>query len=347
MKKTISLLLCLMLVFSVGCSQTIDPSPTNDKPAESSGTSGLPADYDLTIVMGGQTGSVYAMGIQMGEYLRKIENGVRTTVKAGSGGTNILSIAAGQADIGHTGTDTVYFAYNQLDKYEGKDISSLRGVAKVMQNAFHFVVPADSSINTFKDIVTQQYPLKISVGKKGSGIEGMFKKMLELNGATYEDIESWGGKIEYIGFSEAVTLYKDGQLNALTIASGIPYSHVTDVSTAKDVKFIAIPDETVEKLTEFGFSGISIPAGTYKGQEEEIKTFGSGIIIVANENTDETVVYELTKYLNDPVYIEELGAINKGFSDYMKGPETGIKGFDYFDLHDGAKRYYKEAGVLK
>lgn len=341
MKRFLGILLLGMMATS------LFSNGQQDETASSQDAEGLPSKYDLVISMGGQTGSVYAMGIQIGEYLREIAPGIRTTVKAGSGGTNVVTVNRGMSQIGHTSTENLYAAAKALYPFDEKQTDNVMGVCKVMQNAFHLVVPAKAPFESVEELVEQQYPLKISAGSKGSGIEGMFRKLLAEYGVTYEDIESWGGKVEFLGFSEAVTLYKDGELNALTIASGIPYSHILDVSTSRDVKLLGVPSEFVEKFSTEGYAGVTIPANSYKGQTEDVHTFGAGVVLVANSEANEFVIYEVTKWLNSEAGIELMGGINKGFTDYMKGPETGISGFDRIDLHPGAEKFYREAGVIK
>ena len=329
MKKTLSLVLALCMVFSLTTAALAD----------------LPSQYDLIMTFGAETGSVYAMGIQIGEYINSLAPGITCTVKVGSSGSNVLLLAAGETVIAHSQTDIIHEALVGEGIFE-EPVTGVYGVASVMESVLHIAVPADSPIHTVKDIVDQKYPLKISVGTQGSGIESLVKKVLAFYGATYEDIASWGGKVEFLNIGDASTLFTDGQLNAVAVLAGMPYSTVSEIAASRKIKLLSLDKEGMETLAAQGYLSKVIPAGTYTGQEAAVDTVGVVITVCASANADEEVIYEVAKFLNSPEGIEILGNVNAGFKNFMTGPESGISGIE-LELHPGAARYYKEAGVLQ
>lgn len=347
MKKILAMLLCATTLLMSACGQVnvTPPSNQSSSQAESSDPTKLPESFDLVMTFGSETSSTYAMGIQIGEYFNKIAPNIKSTVKTGASGSNVELTDAGQTVISHTQSDLIYAALEGTEPFTSKK-TNMRGIATVMESTFHMAVPADSPVNSFDDIIENKYPLKISVGAQGSGIESLFRKILNAYDVTYEDIESWGGKIEFLSMSEAATLFKDNQLNAVTILAGVPYSGITEVATARDVKFIGISDDVKSKLLTLGYLDKAIPADSYKGQDEEIPSIGVAVSVITNANANEAVIYEITKFLNSEDGISILSDINAGYAGYMKGPETGVEGMSV-ELHPGAARYYKEAGVLE
>lgn len=356
MKKMLLPLLGGIILMTAGCNKQMDMTGTTKAPetqaqtaqAETSGDTGelkLPDSYDLTMTMGAETSSTYAMGIQIGEYFNETAPQIRCTVKAGAAGSNIELANAGQTVISHTQSDLIHAALVGTDSFTEKK-ENFGGVATVMESVFHLAVAKDAPVSTLEEIVEQKYPLKVSVGAQGSGIESLFRKILNSYGVTYEDIESWGGRIEFLSMSEAATLFKDDQLNAVTILAGVPYSGITEVATSRDIKFIEISDEVKESLLKEGYMEKMVPAGSYKGQDAEVASIGVSISVIASSTADEAVIYEITKFLNSPEGIQKLSDVNSGYANYMKGPETGIAGMEC-ELHPGARRYYEEVGVLK
>lgn len=328
MKKILALLLsvCLLLTMSV------------------SALAELPAQYDLIMTFGAETGSVYAMGIQIGEYINSLAPDITCTVKVGSSGSNVLLLAANETVIAHSQTDIIHEALVGEGIFE-EPVTGVYGVASVMESVLHIAVPADVPVNTVKDIVDQKYPLKISVGTQGSGIESLVRKVLAFYGATYEDIASWGGKVEFLNIGDASTLFTDGQLNAVAVLAGMPYSTVSEIAASRKIKLLGLDDEAMTALAAQGYLSKVIAAGTYTGLEADVATVGVVITVCASEKADEEVIYEVTKFLNSPEGIEILGNVNAGFKNYMTGPESGIAGIE-LELHPGAAQYYKEAGVL-
>ena len=329
MKKFLTLILslCMLLAFSTVA------------------LADLPAQYDLIMTFGAETGSVYAMGIQIGEYINNLSPDITCTVKVGSAGSNVLLLAANETVIAHSQSDTIHEALAGEGIFE-EPVTGVYGIASVMESVLHIAVPMDAPVNSMKDVVEQKYPLKVSVGTQGSGIESLFRKVLSYYGATYDDIAAWGGKVEYLNIGDASTLFTDGQLNAVSVLAGMPYATISEIAASRSIKLLSLDDEAIEALTTQGYLNKVIAAGTYTGQEADVKTVGVVITVCASANADEEVVYEITKFLNSPEGIEILGNVNSGFKNYMTGPESGIAGIE-LELSPGAARYYKEAGILE
>ena len=203
---------------------------------------------------------------------------------------------------------------------------------------------APNALKFSKPVGEQKYPIKVSVGAQGSGIESLFRKVLAYYGASYDDIAAWGGKVEYLNIGDASTLFTDGQLNAVSVLAGMPYSTISEIAASKDIKLLTLEQEAVDALSSQGYLAKTIPAGTYTGQDSDVSTVGVVITVCASADANEAVVYEITKFLNSEEGISILGNVNSGFANYMTGPESGIAGIE-LELHPGAARYYKEAGV--
>lgn len=357
MRKAAVLLIGGIMILSTGCNKQMDMTSPQTTAAqtqaqtggqsveETTGEAKLPDNYDLIMTFGAETSSTYSMGIQIGEYFNETAPQIRSTVKTGAAGSNIELANAGQTVLAHTQSDLIYAALEGVDSFTEKK-ENFRGVATVMESVFHLAVAKEAPVSTLDEIIEQKYPLKISVGAQGSGIENLFRKILSTYDVTYEDIEAWGGRIEFLSMSEAATLFNDDQLNAVTILAGVPYSGITEVATSRDIKFIGIPEHIIKTMSELGYMEKAIPPGSYKGQDEETVSMGVTISVIASADADEAVIYEVTKFLNSEGGIKKLADVNAGYASYMKGPETGLAGIGV-ELHPGAKRYYEEVGALK
>ena len=356
MKKLIAsiLALCMAATAFAGCGSSTTPSasaPTEAaattesaaEPAEAS-ENALPENYDLVITCGAETGSGYAMGIQIGEYINSLAPDITCTVKVGAATSNLALLSAGETVSAHSQADTIHEALTGTGMFT-EPITNFYGVASVMESVLHVAVPADCPVNTFKEVVEQKYPLQISVGKQGSGIESLVRKIFEFYGVTYDDIASWGGKVEYLNIGDASTLFTDGQLNAVSVLAGVPYATISEVAASKSIKLLNLDADAVDALSQEGYLVKTIPADSYSGVTEDVSTVGVVITVCASADADENVIYEITKFLNSEEGIEILSNVNSGFANYMTGPESGIAGIEP-ELHPGAARFYREAGVI-
>ena len=150
--------------------------------------------------------------------------------------------------------------------------------------------------------------------------------------------------IQHAAVAAAGEDHTDGQLNAVSVLAGMPYSTISEIAASKDIKLLTLEQEAVDALSSQGYLAKTIPAGTYTGQDSDVSTVGVVITVCASADANEAVVYEITKFLNSEEGISILGNVNSGFANYMTGPESGIAGIE-LELHPGAARYYKEAGV--
>ena len=308
------------------------------------GGSALPEFYDLTMTFGAETGSVYAMGIQIGEYINSLEPDITCTVKVGAAASNLSLLSSGDTVIAHSQSDTIHEALLGEGSFPEK-LSGFYSVASVMESVLHVAVSSDVPVNSFAELIEQKYPLKVSVGTQGSGIESLFRKILSYYGVTYDDIASWGGKVEYLNIGDASTLFTDGQLNAVAVLAGVPYSSISEIAASREIKLLSLDQEAVDWLCGQGYLSKPIASGTYNGIDTDTASVGVVITVCAGEGADENIVYEITKFLNSPEGIEILGNVNSGFASYMTGPESALAGIEA-ELHPGAARYYSEAGAL-
>jgi TRAP transporter TAXI family solute receptor len=95
------------------------------------------------------------------------------------------------------------------------------------------------------------------------------------------------------------------------------------------------------KLAELDptYSLATIPAGTYKGVDYDVRTVASPVLTYTTEDLPEAIAYNITKaFWENKNIIVEAHAIGKGLD--IKGVRYGVA-----KVHPGALRYYTEAGI--
>ncbi|SKA22461.1 TAXI family TRAP transporter solute-binding subunit [Consotaella salsifontis] len=299
---------------------------------------------DVVIAMGSISGSTYALGIQVSEILRDKFPSISVDVKSGGALGNVLLVDKGRATFGHTSSGLAFSAYQGLEPFKDK-AENIRGMAKFMDSIFQFAILDSAPVKSFEEIKQQHYPLKLAVGPKGRENELLSRRVLEAYGITYDMIEDWGGRIEFVNIGDASSLLRDGHIDAVTMLSGIPYGPITEITSARPLRFLALNDDVRKQLdADYGYVDATIQPGSYDGQDQAIGTIGGGVILVANKDADAEVIYQATKWINSPEGIKSLGALSGGIRDYLTGPAAGRAGLP-IPLHEGAARFYQEAGI--
>ena len=125
-------------------------------------------------------------------------------------------------------------------------------------------------------------------------IETIFKQY-GLDGIS--SVEDWGAKAYYADGGSLSDAWADRHVAIMMPMQNVPASMITEsLVTRSDGHLFSLDDEVIKKLvSESGFSAYTIPAGTYEGQDEDIKTVALPIVIFTTEDADEEMIYNFTK----------------------------------------------------
>lgn len=294
----------------------------------------------LNFTMGAVSGSVYALGVQLGEQLRKNGDYI-VNVKAGGAQGNVLLVDRNRAQVGHTSTGLASSAFNGIEPYTEK-AENIRGIAKVMDSTFQFIVLDKTPITSIEEIKAKKYPLKIAVGPRGRENELLTRRIFEAAGITYDDITSWGGRVEFVEMGDAASLIRDGHLESVTILSGIPYGPVAEINASRPIRILTLSDATIASLGEkYGYTPATVPANTYKDVAGAAKTVAGGVIIFVHKDVSDAVAAGLTEAICSDEGRKNIGNLSGSIRDYLKFARDGMIGVG-IPLHPAAKKWYDE-----
>lgn len=215
----------------------------------------------------------------------------------------------------------------------------LRAVTMLWQNVEHFVVTAEhAKSGTIADALVVEGVA--GFGKKNSGSLGSSRTLFANLGV---DIDQHF-KLFYGGYGALAGALRDGKADLMGAPAGVPVGAVTQLLAAKG-EGVRLLGFTAEQATRADggmalWTPFVIPAGTYPGQDSDIRTISQPNFLAVRADVSEQDVYQITK----TVY-ENLGflrAIHKATS--AMALDRAITGLP-IPLHPGAVRYYREAGL--
>jgi hypothetical protein len=181
-------------------------------------------------------------------------------------------------------------------------------------------------------------------GPQNSATELNSREMLAILGLDYRMRSDL--RADYMDYNQAAEQLKNRQTDAIMIAGGVPTAAVLDVMTSGEGRFLSLPDAYIRTLTAKypWYFPFPIPAGSYKGQDQEVKTVAVANILIVRSDLPEALVYALVKAMYDNAQtLAETHAAMKAFR-----LEDGLKGITgVVDLHPGAARFFRERGILK
>ncbi len=314
MKRMISLALVLVMVLALAaCGST--------------------GGSKMTMGTGGTSGTYYAFGGVLGQYIKNNANIDVTVVSTDGSKANIQGIDAGNYQLGTVQSDVMAYAWEGTRSFEeeGK-IDSFRVIGGLYAESVQLIT-MDSSIKSVADLAGKS----VSIGAPGSGVYFNAVDVLAAAGLTVDDI-----KPQYQSFADSTDALKDGKIDAAFIVAGAPTPAITELCTTNDAWLVPIDGEIADKLmTDCPFYTVyTIPAGTYEGQEEDVQTVTVKATLIVSADASEEDVYNLTAAIFDNVT-----AIA---SEHGKGAELSIENATSgmtAPFHAGAAKYFAEKGV--
>src|ERR1700712_4643987 len=197
---------------------------------------------------------------------------------------NIPLLEAGSLDIPLVAGEPSYEAFMGI----GRPATPLKILTAIYSNPGMFVVRADSPYRTIRDLVGKP----VAFGAKGSGLPILSRYTLDGLGLKQdEDFQSI--YLDRAGDGPAMVL--DGRAAALWSA-GIGWAGFTPLATSPGgARFIA-PDasEIAQIKAKHSFlKPLTVPAGSYPGQNDPIHALGSWSFVLARENLPDDVAYRL------------------------------------------------------
>ncbi|MDO4710499.1 MAG: TAXI family TRAP transporter solute-binding subunit [Peptostreptococcaceae bacterium] len=327
-KKMIALFAALLLV---GCgTQSSEIQKGSGERAERS--------VIINIPTASTTGTLYPLGSSIAAMWNEKIPYVRANAQASNGGIeNLNLLRSGEAQVSMAVISNIYQSANGTAKFEGRANEDLRIIAGLYYNPNQIVVRDGAGIQEFMDLAGR----KFASGSPGSTTEDEAKVHFLSAGIAYPD----GIKAQFIGFTEAIDLMRNKQIDGAWIMAGLPTSAVTEMTTTANGRLIGLSEEQIAKLRrEYPwYAEYTIPANTYKGQEQEIKTTAIKMAMFTSADIPEDVVYDLTKAFWEN--LETLKASNASLQGISI--EQAVTDLADLPLHEGAIRYYKEVGVLE
>jgi len=297
---------------------------------------GKKSGKNLILATGGTSGTYYPYGGAMAQIFNtKVQDMNVTAQSTGASSENLRLVGKDEADLAIVQNDVMDYAYNGTKLFQGQQIKGISTIATLYREVVQIAVNPDAKINS----VAEMKGKRISVGDAGSGVEANAMQILASAGLTFDDL-----KASHLSFKESGNAYQDKQLDGFFVTAGIPNAAIQEITALQKIKILALDTAAVDKLVkEYPFyTPYMIKKETYKGMIADTLTVAVKATLIARDDLDETIVYNLTKAL-----FENKDDLSKA---HAKGGELDIneavKGVSV-PLHPGAKKYYIEKGIIK
>ena len=312
MKKVISILTCLCLLMTTGCSR----------------------QETIRFGAAGVGGMYYPFANAFTELASKDETGINWKVKSTAGSAaNLRLLSDNYIELGIAQADLIEDAYYGKGSFHSGKYRGYKAVASLYPEACQIVVRKDSDITSLDDLEGKN----VSVGEEESGTERNATQILEMCGLPDNLVNT-----KNLDYTDAADQLAEKKIDAFFCTAGICTTVIEELTKECAIRLLEIPESCRQKLKKaYSFyDDYVIPAGTYSGQTEDIQTISVQSVLLASSTLSEKTVQKLTaslfKHIKDIQYSISI--------NLQLTPQEAVKGIT-IPFHPGAETYYKLEGV--
>ncbi|WP_435532905.1 TAXI family TRAP transporter solute-binding subunit [Vibrio marisflavi] len=299
------------------------------------------AQQFITIGTGSVTGVYYPAGGAICKLVNqgRKQHNTRCSVESTGGSIyNVNSIRDKELDFGIVQSDWQYHGYNGTSKFsEQGPYKKLRALFSLHTEVFNLIAQSNASIQLLSDIKGS----RVDIGNPGSGDRATMGVVMDVMGWTNESFKQ---PSELTGAERSQALCNNS-IDAFVYMVGHPNGPIKEAFTSCDAKLVPVTGPQIDKIVADNpyYAYSTIPAGMYSATQPDTQSFGVVATLVTSTNTSNEIAYIVTKavFENFDTFVRMHPALSNLKKEQMISAGLTIP------LHPGAKKYYREIGLIK
>jgi TRAP transporter TAXI family solute receptor len=290
----------------------------------------------ITLATATPGGGFPVYGDALAATINEKDDGLEVRTRNTKGSTeNVPLLESGQVDLGLVQGEVAHEALSGI----GRPPADLRILTAMYSTAGMFVVRADSRYRTIEDLKGAP----VAFGARGSGLVVLARYVLDGLGLD-RDRDFQAIFLDQAGDGPKMVL--DGRAAALW-GGGVGWPGFTAVARGSAGARFIVPDaDGIRRIrARHGFlRELTVPAGSYPGQDAPITSVGSWSFVLARPSLPEDVAYRLARALHrgEAALAERLPQAREttAANTAAAAPRPEL-------IHPGVLRYLREIGVAR
>ena len=284
----------------------------------------------LTLATGPTGGFAYTMGSPWAATVSS-DLGIPISPESTAGmPINVEMVNAGMVEIAFTTSDIAIQGVRGEGFADGEEQRDFRTFLMFDPNVFQLYTDASSDIHSLSDLSGHV----VNPSRAGSGSDMILRGIVAALNLEPADIVN-------VSPAQANDLMADGRVHAAVGTGNVPHPAPSQYEARTPIRLLGFTEEELEIYLDQNpqLTRMVIPAGTYANQEQDVVSVGSYIMLIANKDVPESLVYELIKSTFDNQ--DDLASAYSAYGKLV--PENITR--SPIPLHPGAVRYFEERGV--
>ncbi len=244
---------------------------------------------------------------------------------------NMALVHQGDLDFGMTTMGPAFDGWTgESELAPGVEMTNVRAMFPMYMTPFQVVTLEGNDIETIEDLEGK----RLGVGPRGGTPGTYWPRFLEELGV---DVD-----VRYGGAADLAGQLQDGLIDAFAFAAGLPISAFSQVEAQASAHMFAFSEDEQQHLVDAfpSVSAFTIPADTYRTQDEDQHTVAMWNFAIANKDMPASLVKEIMETVLDNN--ERMVSIHSAAEETL--PEHWDKN-TFLWFHPGAVEYFQERGI--
>lgn len=294
---------------------------------------------EILIGTGSQSGVYFQVGRAVCRLVEKNMDGLSCDpIETAGSLSNLTNVEGGSLELGIVQSDIQHHAVNRSGPFQFVDTphANLRALFSLHFEPFTLIARRDADILHLDDLPGK----RVNIGNVGSGQRATMEVVMQAKGW---DRKTFRLATELPASQQSMALCHN-RVQAMVYTVGHPNRSVAQAIKLCRAAIVEVSGREIDSLVSQNpfYAYTQIPAGTYPGIEQPVKTFGTLATAMSSSDVDDDLVYGIVKTIFEN--FDRFKRMHKVFQDLQ--PERMITEGLAAPLHKGAERYYRERGWM-
>lgn len=300
------------------------------------------AAYNVRIVGGSLGGSVNRGYAAFAQAFMRAYPKANVDILPGGAVANPTRMERGAGEMSHTQSIMLRAASAGSEPYAERH-QHLRSLLSTNDDCrLHFIARDAAPFRTLDEIRDKKLPVSLAASPKGTTNELYGRWVLEAYGISYDDIRNWGGTVSFSAYDSVVNMMKDNQIDlVIWVGPGEP-AFMQEVALGQKLRWLPLSEEVMAQVEARGLRRSVIRADEFNGMVgTDIPCLADVNEVFCRDDVPEDLARAITK-----IWVEhaaDIGAANPGWQAF--DPALARQKVT-LPLHPGAKRYFREVGLM-
>jgi TRAP transporter TAXI family solute receptor len=250
---------------------------------------------------------------------------------------NVARVRRGTTTFGLTQSDLAHAAFRGDGAFSASGADhGLRSVVALHRQSFTVIARADAAIRNFEDLRGK----RVGLGKVGAGYTVTRDVVLGFYGWTISDFDR---ALELGPVEQNETLCRN-EVDAIIFEAVHPDGLTQKATSECSARLVRVAGPPIDRLLTVhpDYVASIIPGGTYDGNPQDTPTFGTQTLLVASTAVPDEVAYGVVKALFEN--LADFRRLHPALWSLTR--EVMVPSEALMPIHPGARRYYREIGLL-